>query len=144
MFLRASDPWLSFGPTGDLYHVSLVFHTDSTADGLAHRAILVSKSTDGGTTWRNPTAVADTTDAGTIDDKETITADPTNASLVYVIWDRVRTGNAEDLVGGPASVMQFDNLAAPRAALGPGSTAPVVLRALDGCRPDLGGSAQHL
>jgi len=36
----------------------------SPADGLPHRAILVSKSTDGGTTWSNPTAVADTTDAG--------------------------------------------------------------------------------
>jgi hypothetical protein len=125
IFLRASDPWLSFGPTGDLYQVSLVFHTGNTADGLAHRAILVSKATDGGTTWSDPTAVADNTDAGTIDDKETITADPTDANLVYVIWDRIRTGSAEDFVGERASGMQFDNLAPPRAALGPGSAAPV-------------------
>jgi hypothetical protein len=126
LFLRASDPWLSFGPTGDLYHVSLVFHTDNTADGLAHRALLVSKSTDGGTMWGTPIAIADNADPQLFDDKATITADPTDSHLVYVVWDRLLTGSDSDLsYEGRASVMQSENLVAPRAAaVTAGSAAP--------------------
>ena len=48
-FLRASDPWLSFAPNGDLYHVSLSITV--RPDGLtAPSALLVSKSVNGGTT----------------------------------------------------------------------------------------------
>ncbi len=133
-FLRASDPWLSFGPTGELYHASLVFHTDTTPSGLAHRAVLVSKSTDGGTTWSTPTAVVDSTDAQVFDDKEAITADPTDAALVYVVWDRIRTGAAADFVIREPQSVLTDNLALPRAAaLSAELAAPAYFaRSLDG------------
>jgi hypothetical protein len=85
-YLRASDPWVSFGPNGDLYAISLSFFGTSN---LNHNAILVSKSTDGGDTWGAPTTVtADDTNGL---DKESITADPNDFSYVYAAWDRIVT-----------------------------------------------------
>src|SRR5579871_5094523 len=49
---RDSDPWNSFAPNGDLYHVSLAFNDTSSGN-----AVLVSKSTDGGQTWSNPITI---------------------------------------------------------------------------------------
>src|SRR5579871_2134778 len=49
---RDSDPWNSFAPNGDLYHVSLAFN-----DTTSGNAVLVSKSTDGGQTWSNPITI---------------------------------------------------------------------------------------
>ena len=83
-FDRASDPWVSFAPNGDLYAISLSFDVFDT-----HNAILVSKSTDGGDTWGDPIAVAADDTNGL--DKESITADPLDANLVYATWDRVLT-----------------------------------------------------
>src|SRR5919197_189659 len=51
---RASDPWLSFAPNGDLYQISL-----SASGDLLTSAILVSKSTNRGDIWS-----ARTTDGG--------------------------------------------------------------------------------
>jgi hypothetical protein len=85
-FLRASDPWVSFGPTGDLYAISLSFLGQPDPN---HNAILVSKSTDFGHTWGPPIAVADDHTNGL--DKESITADPTNSNYVYAAWDRILT-----------------------------------------------------
>jgi hypothetical protein len=80
-FDRASDPWVSFGPTGTLYGIWLVFDVFDTDNG-----ILVSKSTDGGTSWSPPITVNEDQTNG--DDKESITADPYNANNVYAVWDR--------------------------------------------------------
>ena len=81
---RASDPWVSFAPNGDLYAISLSFDVFDT-----HNAILVSKSINGGDTWGDPIAVtADDTNGL---DKESITADPSNPNLVYATWDRLLT-----------------------------------------------------
>jgi hypothetical protein len=41
-YLRASDPWLSFAPNGDLYHISLSANGGITAAGFPNSAILVS------------------------------------------------------------------------------------------------------
>jgi hypothetical protein len=83
-YLRASDPWVSFAPNGDLYAISLSFLTH---DVPARNAILVSKSTDFGDTWSDPVALtADDTNGL---DKESITADPTNSNYVYAAWDRL-------------------------------------------------------
>jgi hypothetical protein len=86
---RASDPWVTFAPNGDAYQISLSvnFVNDPAT------AILVSKSTDGGGTWSEPTTVArNPSDVAPFlfNDKESITADPNDSNFVYAIWDRVR------------------------------------------------------
>jgi hypothetical protein len=87
-FQRASDPWVSFSPNGDAYQISL-----SINDSNAISAVLVSKSTDGGDTWSEPTTLV-RNDGGVapflFNDKESITADPTNSNNVYAVWDRSR------------------------------------------------------
>jgi BNR repeat-like domain len=85
---RASDPWVTFAPNGDAYQISLSISADQLTS-----AILVSKSTDGGSTWSEPTTlIRDTAPYpdNPLNDKESITADPTNAKYVYAVWDRVR------------------------------------------------------
>lgn len=84
-FDRASDPWVTFAPNGHAYQISLSVSADQTTS-----AILVSKSTDGGDTWSEPTTLIRETSAFNFNDKESITADPTNASYVYAVWDRSR------------------------------------------------------
>src|SRR5437764_6015885 len=78
---RASDPWDSFAPNGDLYETSLSFGFFSLAN-----AILVNKSTNGGESWGAPIAVA-RDDTGGLD-KQSITADPFDSNYVYAAWDR--------------------------------------------------------
>src|SRR5213082_2095450 len=86
---RASDPWVSFAPNGDVYQISLSASADLTVS-----AVLVSKSVDGGDTWSEPTTLARNVSAFAegpgFNDKESITADPTNATNVYAVWDRSR------------------------------------------------------
>jgi hypothetical protein len=97
-FLRASDPWLSFAPNGDLYHVSLSITV--RPDGLtAPSALLVSKSTTGGATWGDPITVVRDDRATVLNDKESLTADPDDANLVYLVWDRLESpkGQASDV-----------------------------------------------
>jgi len=86
---RSSDPWVTFSPNGDAYQISLSvnFVNDPAT------AILVSKSTDGGGTWSEPTTVVrNPSDVAPFlfNDKESITADPNDSNYVYAIWDRVR------------------------------------------------------
>ncbi len=90
-YLRASDPWVSFAPNGDLYAISLSFLGNPDPN---HNAILVSKSPHGRNvgdagTWSGPIAIAEDTTNGL--DKESITADPTNPNFVYAAWDRIIT-----------------------------------------------------
>jgi hypothetical protein len=85
-FDRSTDPWLSFGPTGELWFVSQAFDVFSSRTGL-----LVSKSTDGGLTWGAPTDVSpEFSDPPRFpfDDKVALTADPGDPNAVYVVWDR--------------------------------------------------------
>jgi hypothetical protein len=90
-YQRATDPWVSFGPGGNLYQLSLSFNDVSpplTTEDFDH-ALLASKSTDGGLTWSDPFVVIRDTAPSVFNDKQSITADPTNAGLVYAIWDRL-------------------------------------------------------
>jgi hypothetical protein len=77
---RASDPWVSFAPNGDLYSISLSFDVFDP-----HNAIVVSKSTNGGETWGAPTEIIANDSNGL--DKESITADPLDSRFAYAVWD---------------------------------------------------------
>jgi hypothetical protein len=96
-YQRTSDPWVSFGPTGTLYQLSLSFNDiappfgpeDQQPGGAFDHALLASKSTDGGFTWSDPAVVIRDLDANAFNDKQSITADPNLATNVYAIWDRL-------------------------------------------------------
>ncbi len=103
-FLRASDPWLTFTPDGEVYHISLAVDR-SLIDFLlgiggvtaGRSAMLVQKSRNGGLSWSDPIAVVDENFPG-LHDKQTITADPHDSDFVYAVWDRLDLING----GGPA------------------------------------------
>ena len=86
-YARASDPWVSIGPTGIAYQIAIAFN-GGTFQGGSSNAVLASRSLDGGMTWSAPaTLISD--GAGAFNDKESITADPTNGNLAYAVWDRL-------------------------------------------------------
>jgi hypothetical protein len=78
---RASDPWVSIGPDGTAYTVSISFDENSSRSDIA-----VATSTDQGETWGNVTEID--TQTALFDDKETVTADPVIAGTAYVVWDQ--------------------------------------------------------
>jgi hypothetical protein len=80
---RATDPWVSFAPNGDVYFMSQTLN-----DSNPTNAMLVSKSTDGGDTWSEPITLIRDTDANVSNDKVALTADPTNANFAYSVWTR--------------------------------------------------------
>lgn len=84
-FERATDPWVSFGPDGDAYQITLAFNNTRN---LAS-AILVSESTDAGRTWGPVQTIRYDADRNVFNDKESITADWTDPDLVYATWDRL-------------------------------------------------------
>ncbi len=98
--LRASDPWASFGPTGELFHSALAL----TQNAAAPNAILVSRSSDGGLTWFPPKQVIFNS-WPRFNDKEAITADPTDPRFAYVAWDRLDFAASR----GPAMVSRTDD-----------------------------------
>jgi hypothetical protein len=84
IFERATDPWLSFAPNGELYSMSLSFDNTTSAN-----ALLVNESDDGGLTWSPPTAIVDGSDGFGFNDKNSLTADPNDPNYVYATWQRV-------------------------------------------------------
>jgi hypothetical protein len=93
---RTSDPWVTFGPGGKAYFVSLGFNETKAQNG-----VYVSASDDGGVTWGDPVAVHSSTQV--MDDKEAIVVDTRNDSpykgRVYVGWDWIaQTGEQPELV----------------------------------------------
>ena len=81
---RASDPWVTIAPDGTAVQIALAFN-QSNAD----RAVLASRSTDGGRTWAEPRVLMRRTDPDFAMDKETITADPYKPGFVYAVWDEL-------------------------------------------------------
>jgi len=84
----AGDPAVAFGPHNTVYYANLVFSRLNSASGVT-----VSKSTDGGRTWGEPSIVhTDGVDASGnalptdfFNDKEWITVDQ-HTGTVYVTW----------------------------------------------------------
>jgi hypothetical protein len=90
-YQRATDPFVSFAPNGDVYHLSLSFNDvfpPLTEFDFDH-ALLVSKSTNGGVTWGDPKVIRRDTNPTIFNDKQSITADSTSSSRVYAVWDRL-------------------------------------------------------
>lgn len=114
---RATDPWVTFTPNGDVYLMSLSL--DDPGESADH-AMLVMKSVDGGLTWGEPTTLIRENDPNVLNDKNSITADPNEAdgSHVYAVWDRLvfpteaaRGASAENAVGfeGPTLFTRTTN-----------------------------------
>ncbi len=88
---RAADPWVSIGPDGTAYAVSL--SESNPFSGPTAIAAVTSK--DGGRSWGNLRVIqADTNGAVFVNAKPSVTADPTHAGTAYVVWDRSRTAPA--------------------------------------------------
>jgi hypothetical protein len=81
---RASDPWVTLGPTGDSYQIALGLSND-----LVTSSILVSKSSDHGHSWGPITTLKRDADPHFLNDKESITADSLDSSRAYAVWDRL-------------------------------------------------------
>lgn len=93
-YARATDPWVTFGPTGVAYQMALAFNGAALQPGSAS-AMLVSRSNDGGRSW-GPLTPLIVSDSSFFNDKNSITADPTDARFVYAVWDRLALAG-----GGP-------------------------------------------
>ena len=82
---RGSDPWVSIGPDGTAYTISISFN-ESNNDN----AVSAANSTDGGKSWNNvQTLIADIGTYQFFCDKESITTDPVKAGTAYAVWDRL-------------------------------------------------------
>src|SRR5688572_15702925 len=87
---RATDPWVTISPNGNAYLMSLSLDQDPNALGDSNPdAMLVSKSTDGGLTWSNPSTLIRDANPRRLNDKNSITADPNDSRYVYAVWDRL-------------------------------------------------------
>lgn len=98
---RASDPWVTFAPDGTLYQMSLAFQVDPADNrpgGFGPNAMLVSKSSDGGSTWSKPVALISDTDPRALNDKNSITADWTDSHYVYAVWDRLQIPTSQAII----------------------------------------------
>jgi len=101
-FERATDPWVSFGPTGRAHAMSLVTDSDPvTSGGFGDNGMTYNRSKDGGQTWEPPIYLKVDTDPRFLNDKNAITADPNDADYVYAVWDRLSTPRGEVVAAPP-------------------------------------------
>ncbi len=97
VYLRNSDPWVSFGPDGIAYASGLAFNL-----GYPNwaNAVVAARSTDGGTTWDHEQAIpgAAFTQFAQSTDKNATTADPNQNGTAYTVWDTLiePTDNPDD------------------------------------------------
>ena len=87
---RASDPWVSIGPDGTAYSVSISFNEANN-----NNAVAAAVSTDGGMTWKHLSVIIADNQPNFqfFNDKESVTADPVKAGFAYVVWDRLESPN---------------------------------------------------
>jgi hypothetical protein len=81
---RASDPWVSFGPDGTAYAVSISFDQTTPRSDVA-----AAVSRNGGNTWGRVRELIVDNNKDVLNDKESVTADPVHPGVAYAIWDRV-------------------------------------------------------
>jgi len=87
---RASDPWVSIGPDGTAYSVSISFNQSNNSN-----AVGAAVSRDGGQSWGNLSVlIADNEPTlQFFNDKESVTANPIKAGVAYAVWDRLELPN---------------------------------------------------
>lgn len=87
---RASDPWVSIGPDGTAYAVSISFNNTNNSN-----AVGAAVSRDGGLSWQNLSVIIANNEPTTqfFNDKESVTADPVKAGYAYAVWDRLESPN---------------------------------------------------
>src|SRR2546426_247356 len=87
---RASDPWVSIGPDGTAYTISISFNESNN-----NNAVAASVSRDGGRDWTNLSVlIADNQpNFQFFNDKESVTADPVKGGVAYAVWDRLQVPN---------------------------------------------------
>ena len=90
LFIRNSDPWVSFSPTGSAFFMTLAFQPDRSDGGLGANAVLVNRSTNAGVSWGPPATLIFDTNGQILNDKNSLTADPTNPAYAYAVWDRLQ------------------------------------------------------
>jgi hypothetical protein len=82
---RASDPWISIGPDGIAYAISISFNRTNNDNAVA-----AVTSSNGGLTWGNLRVIrADNGQNQLFNDKESVTADPTRPGYAYAVWDQL-------------------------------------------------------
>jgi hypothetical protein len=83
----ATDPWLSFGPEGDVYLT--MFASDPTPPIATQplSQLFVYRSPDRGVTWPHAPVIAQARD-GTFWDKPSVTADPNSPGTAYLVSSR--------------------------------------------------------
>lgn len=87
---RASDPWVSIGPDGTAYTVSISFNESNN-----NNAVAAAVSKDGGQTWSNLSVLLADNEPSLqfFNDKESVTANPLRAGVAYAVWDRLELPN---------------------------------------------------
>ncbi|CAB3714509.1 sialidase family protein [Paraburkholderia rhynchosiae] len=87
---RASDPWVSIGPDGTAYSVSISFNQSNN-----NNAVGAAVSKDGGQTWGNLNVIIANNEPSLqfFNDKESVTANPIKAGVAYAVWDRLELPN---------------------------------------------------
>jgi hypothetical protein len=88
---RASDPWVSIGPDGTAYSVSISFNQSNNSNSVA-----AAVSNDGGQSWTNLSVLIADNEPSTqfFNDKESVAADPLKAGVAYAVWDRLESPNS--------------------------------------------------
>jgi hypothetical protein len=97
-FDRASDPWLSFSPNGDLHVMHLVLDIETVPgrpggfgpNGMMVQKVPVEAFGDGvvdGSEVSAPILIAFEDEGDDLHDKNSLTADPHDPDFVYAVWD---------------------------------------------------------
>jgi hypothetical protein len=86
---RATDPWVTFASDGTAYFMHLGIYSPLVPlpDTLSVEGMVVTRSTDGGLTWGEPTTLVLDASPTVFHDKNSITADPNDSEFVYAVWD---------------------------------------------------------